>query len=209
MYLNKYIYIYMWQGPFGIMRTTACFTHATPASVLIPFLSPCLTPCSLQLVPLLLSPSLSLSPLLLSFSLHVYFGRKVLLVFHLFTCLSPLFSPGSILNFLPNHCHSSLRLLGKEWVSWPLMFLFTFLLYPGLLACISIAVLVAECFGAKPIKPIIRYVTLGLYRMLLYLPSYLFPSPLSTTALLSRSPGFGPERKGFLLFPFFITYFFL
>ena len=88
----------MWQGPFGMMRTIACFKHATPASVLVPFLSPCLPPCSLQLVPLLLFLSL-----LLSFSVHVYLGRTVLLVFHLLACLSPLFSSGSVLSFLPNH----------------------------------------------------------------------------------------------------------
>ena len=172
------------------------------------------SPCCLKLL------SVLLCMYLLLFIYLGTFGRTVLLVFHLFACLPPLFSPGSILSFLPNHLHSSLRLLGKEWVSWPLVFRFTFLLCPGLLACISIAVLVTECFGAKPIKPIIRYllnlssVTLPSVSTTCYptcLPTW-FPCPLSTTVLLSRSPalaGIRPERKGFLLIPFFITYLFL
>ena len=85
------------------------------------------------------------------------------------------------------------------------MFRFTFLLCPDLLACISIAVLVTECFGAKPIKPIIRYllnllsVTLPSVSTTCYptcLPTW-FPCPLSTTVLLSRSPALGRRGKDF------------
>ena len=94
-----YIYIYMWQGPFGIMRTIACFKHPTPASVLVPFLSPCLPPCSLQLVPLLLFLHLSCCPSLCMYILDV---QVSLFSICLRACL-PLFSSGSVLSFLPNH----------------------------------------------------------------------------------------------------------
>ena len=82
-----------------------------------------------------------------------------------FTCLSPLFSPCSILSFLPDHCYSSLRLLGlgksgfhgllcfslgEEWVSWSPMFLFAFLpLFRS--PCLSLTCYGCLCvFGAKP-----------------------------------------------------------
>ena len=68
-------------------------------------------PCSLQLVPLLLSFSLSLSlAVLLS---RCLFGHMILFVSHLFAYLSPLFSPSCILNCLPLAILliSSLRLL--------------------------------------------------------------------------------------------------
>ena len=64
-------------------------------------------PCSLQLVSL----NLFLSHLMF-FSLHICLNM-ILFVSHLFPCLSPLFSPGSILNFVPNHCYSS-GCLGKN-----------------------------------------------------------------------------------------------
>ena len=94
-----YIYIYMWQGPFGIMRTIACFKHPTPASVLVPFLSPCLPPCSLQLVPLLLFLPLSCCP---SLCMYILDAQVSLFSICLRACL-PLFSSGSVLSFLPNH----------------------------------------------------------------------------------------------------------
>ena len=93
------IYIYMWQGPFGIMRTIACFKHPTPASVLVPFLSPCLPPCSLQLVPLLLFLPLSCCP---SLCMYILDAQVSLFSICLRACL-PLFSSGSVLSFLPNH----------------------------------------------------------------------------------------------------------
>ena len=102
-----YIYIRMWQGPFGIMRTIACFKHPTPASVLVPFLSPCLPPCSLQLVPLLLFLPLSCCP---SLCMYILDAQVSLFSICLRACL-PLFSSGSVLSFLPNHWHSSPRLL--------------------------------------------------------------------------------------------------
>ena len=94
-----HIYIYMWQGPFGIMRTIACFKHPTPASVLVPFLSPCLPPCSLQLVPLLLFLPLSCCP---SLCMYILDAQVSLFSICLRACL-PLFSSGSVLSFLPNH----------------------------------------------------------------------------------------------------------
>ena len=54
-------------------------------------------PCSLQLVPLLLSFSLSLAVLLS----RCLFGHMILFVSHLFAYLSRLFSPSCILNCLP------------------------------------------------------------------------------------------------------------
>ena len=144
----------MWQGPFGIMRTIACFKHPTPASVLVPFLSPCLPPCSLQLVPLLLFLSLSLAVLLCACIS--------------WTHRSPCFPSAYVLVSL-----CSLQVLSL--VSYQIIDI----LLPGC-SCISIAVLVTKFFGAKPIKPIIHYATLSLYHMLPYLPSYLvsLSSPL-------------------------------
>ena len=105
---------------------------------------------------------------------------------------------------------SYVSLWGKNGFYGLLCFSLLFFLCSGLLACLSIAVLVTECLGTKTIRPIIRYIALSLHHMLPYLPSFLFAYhayPLSTTVLLSKSPAFGPERRGFLFFPFF--YYFL
>ena len=75
------------------------------------------------------------------------------------------------------------------------------------LLCLSLNALGRNLFG-------LLYVTLPSVSTTCY-PTCLstwFPCPLSTTVLLSRSPalaGIRPERKGFLLIPFFITYLFL
>ena len=55
------------------------------------------SPCCLKLL------SVLLCMYLLLFIYLGTFGRTVLLVFHLFPCLPPLFSSGSVLSFLPNH----------------------------------------------------------------------------------------------------------
>ena len=76
------------------------------------------SPCCLKLVSVLLYISIALL-----LSGHVWKQSSPCCP-SVFTCLSPLFSPCSILSFLPDHCYSSLRLLGEEWVSWPPVFLF-------------------------------------------------------------------------------------
>ena len=100
---------------------------------------------------------------------------------------------------------SCVSLWGKNGFHGLLCFSLLVFLCSGLLACLSIAVLVTECLGTKTIRPIIRYIALSLNHMLPDLPSFLFAYhayPLSTTMLLSRSPAFRPERRGFLFFPF-------
>ena len=79
---------------------------------------------------------------------------------------------------------SLLLLLGKERISWPLVFLLNFSSF------------VQVTF---PYPRSLPHVTL----LTFLLVSNLSPYSLSTTALLSRSPAFGRERIVFLLFPFF------
>ena len=137
-------------------------------------------PCSLQLVPLLLSLSLFLSlSLLLFFSLGAYLDTWFSLVPH----LSSLVLPCSLqrVSLIPS---SLLLLLGEEWISWPLVFLLNFSSF------------VQVTF---PYPRSLPHVTL----LTFLLVSNLSPYSLSTTALLSRSPAFGRERIVFLLFPFF------
>ena len=231
-----YIYIYMWQGPFGIMR---------PSSFLIPFVSilvslsvPNLSPyfsisIAIQFFSLgafgqrnllvsrssLLSPLLSvlrsggfgdrtqvpsvfvlvsllhshmwlfslgasgaqyapcplsvsvLVPLVLSNSCP-YFSLSLSLAVLLSRCLfGHMILSGSSL-VLPSPLQrvylipSPLLLLGEEWISWPLVFLPAFF-------------------------PLFRShsLTLGLYHMLPYLPSYLSPTCL---LILSPLPCFFP-----------------
>ena len=132
------------------------------------------TVCSLS------SCSLQLVPLLLSLSLAVLlsrclFGHTILSGSSFVLPCPRLFPPTCILN--------SFLIAAAAWENG----------FPGLL-CFSLTFL-----------PLFRShsLTLGLYHMLPYLPSYLSPYPLSTTVLLSRSPAFGTERVVFLLFPFF------
>ena len=133
-------------------------------------------PCSLQLVPLLLSLSLSL---LLFFSLGAYLDTWFSLVPH----LSSLVLPCSLqrVSLIPS---SLLLLLGKERISWPLVFLLNFSSF------------VQVTF---PYPRSLPHVTLLTFLRV----SNLSPYSLSTTVLLSRSPAFGRERIVFLLFPFF------
>ena len=139
-------------------------------------------PCSLQLVPLLLSLSLSFSlslSLLLFFSLGAYLDTWFSLVPH----LSSLVLPCSLqrVSLIPS---SLLLLLGKERISWPLVFLLNFSSF------------VQVTF---PYPRSLPHVTLLTFLRV----SNLSPYSLSTTVLLSRSPAFGRERIVFLLFPFF------
>ena len=101
-------------------------------------------PCSLQLVPLLLSLSLAV---LLS---RCLFGHMILFVSHLFPYLSPLFSPSCIPNSLP----IAILLSGSFLASCVSLYFSSFaqasLLVYSLL-------LVSACFGTKPI---IRYIPL-------------------------------------------------
>ena len=114
-------------------------------------------PCSLQLMPLLLSLSFSLS-----LSLAVLLSRC--LFGHMILSGSSLVLPCSLqrVYLIP----SPLLLLGEEWISWPLVFLPAFF-------------------------PLFRShsLTLGLYHMLPYLPSYLSPTCL---LILSPLPCFFP-----------------
>ena len=117
-------------------------------------------PCSLQLMPLLLSLSLSLSlAVLLS---RRFFGHMILSGSSLALPCSlqrVSLTPSSLLLLL-------LLLLGKGRISWPRVFLLNFL-------------------------PLFRShsLTLGLYHMLPYLPSYLSPTCL---LILSPLPCFFP-----------------
>ena len=80
--------------------------------------------------------------------------------------------------------YSLLLLLGKERISWPLVFLLNFSSF------------VQVTFPYPQSLPRVTLLTF-------LLVSNLSPYPLSTTVLLSRSPAFGTERIVFLLFPFF------
>ena len=141
-------------------------------------------PCPLSvsvLVCLVLSnscPYFSLS-LLLFFSLGAYLDTWFSLVPH----LSSLVLPCSLqrVSFIPS---SLLLLLGKERISWPLVFLLNFSSF------------VQVTF---PYPRSLPHVTLLTFLRV----SNLSPYSLSTTVLLSRSPAFGTERIVFLLFPFF------
>ena len=141
-------------------------------------------PCSLQLVPLLLSFSLSLS---LFFSLGAYLD----------TWFSS--SPICLRTCLP----CSLQVVSL--IASPLLF-FSFLLlgcflYLSLNCCACLCVLWDETYYP------LHSLTLGHYHMLPYLTSYLFPTYLLIISPLpSFFPGhqhFGTERRVFLLFPFF------
>ena len=129
-------------------------------------------PCSLQLMPLLLSLSLSLAVLLS----RCLFGHMIL-------SGSSLVLPCSLqrVSLIPS---SLLLLLGKERISWALVFLLNFSSF------------VQVTF---PYPRSLPHVTL----LTFLLVSNLSPYSLSTTVLLSRSPAFGTERIVFLLFPFF------
>ena len=138
-------------------------------------------PCSLQLVPLLLSLSLSFS---LSLSLAVLlsrclFGHMILSGSSLVLPCPPLFPPTCILNSLLIAAAA-----WEEWISWPLVFLLNFSSF------------VQVTF---PYPRSLPHVTLLTFLRV----SNLSPYSLSTTVLLSRSPAFGTERIVFLLFPFF------
>ena len=135
-------------------------------------------PCSLQLMPLLLSLSLSLAVLLS----RRFFGHMILSGSSLaLPCSLQRVSliPSSLLLLL-----LLLLLLGKERISWPLVFLLNFSSF------------VQVTF---PYPRSLPHVTL----LTFLLVSNLSPYSLSTTVLLSRSPAFGTERIVFLLFPFF------
>ena len=138
-------------------------------------------PCPLSvsvLVPLVLSNScpyfsLSLSLVLLS---RCLFGHMIL-------SGSSLVLPCSLqhVSLIPS---SLLLLLGKERISWPLVFLLNFSSFDQV---------------TFPYPQSLPRVTL----LTFLLVSNLSPYPLSTTVLLSRSPAFGTEGIVFLLFPFF------
>ena len=139
-----------------------------------------LSSCSLQLVPLLLSLSCCSSlSLLLFFSLGAYLDTWFSLVPHLSSLV--LVCSLQHVSLIPS---SLLLLLGKERISWPLVFLLNFSSF------------VQVTF---PYPRSLPHVTL----LTFLLVSNLSPYPLSTTVLLSRSPAFGTERIVFLLFPFF------
>ena len=133
-------------------------------------------PCSLQLVPVLFSLSLSFS-----LSLAVLLSRC--LFGHMILSGSSLVLPCSLqrVSLIPS---SLLLLLGKERISWPLVFLLNFSSF------------VQVTF---PYPRSLPHVTLLTFLRV----SNLSPYSLSTTVLLSRSPAFGRERIVFLLFPFF------
>ena len=158
--------------------TCGCSLWVLPghSMLLVLCLSPCLSP--------LFSPthaltSLSLSLSLLFFSLGAYLDTWFSPVPH----LSPLVLVCSLqhVSLIPS---SLLLLLGKERISWPLVFLLNFSSF------------VQVTF---PYPQSLPHVTL----LTFLLVSNLSPYSLSTTVLLSRSPAFGTERIVFLLFPFF------
>ena len=166
--------------------TCGCSLWVLPghSMLLVLCLSPCLSP--------LFSPtraltSLSLS-LFLSLSLAVLlsrclFGHMILSGTFIFPHLSSLVLPCSLqrVSLIPS---SLLLLLGKERISWPLVFLLNFSSF------------VQVTF---PYPRSLPHVTLLTFLRV----SNLSPYSLSTTVLLSRSPAFGRERIVFLLFPFF------
>ena len=106
-------------------------------------------PCSLQLVPSLLSPSHSLS---LSLAVRVsgrVSGHMIVFVSHPVPHLSSLFSPSCSFNsfsiaVLLSGCFA------KNGFPGLLYFSLSVFLCSGLLVCLEIAVLVSACFGTKP-----------------------------------------------------------
>ena len=102
-------YIYMWQGPFGIMRPSSLSPHI----VLLFFLWLLSLSLFLFLFLVFFSLSLSLALFLAVLFSACIFGHTILFVSHLCPYLSPLFSPICILNSLTIAILliSSLRLL--------------------------------------------------------------------------------------------------
>ena len=142
-------------------------------------------PCPLSvsvLVPLVLSNSCPYFSLFLSVSLSLAVLLSRCLFGHMILSGSSLVLPCSLqrVSLIP----SSLLLLGKDWISWPLVFLLNFSSF------------VQVTF---PYPRSLPHVTL----LTFLLVSNLSPYSLSTTVLLSRSPAFEMERIVFLLFPFF------
>ena len=140
--------------------------------------APC--PLSVSVLVPLFSPtraltSLSLSLSLLFFSLGAYLDTWFSPVPHLSSLQRVSLIPSSLLLLL---------LLGKERISWPLVFLLNFSSF------------VQVTFPYPQSLPRVTLLTF-------LLVSNLSPYPLSTTVLLSRFPAFGTERIVFLLFPFF------
>ena len=125
-------------------------------------------------------PDFSLSLSLLFFSLGAYLDTWFSPVPH----LSSLVLPCSLqrVSLIPSSL--LLLLLGKERISWPLVFLLNFSSF------------VQVTFPYPQSLPRVTLLTF-------LLVSNLSPYPLSTTVLLSRFPAFGTERIVFLLFPFF------
>ena len=164
--------------------TCGCSLWVLPghSMLLVLCLSPCLSPLfspTRALTSLSLSLSLLSLSLLLFFSLGAYLDTWFSLVPH----LSSLVLPCSLqrVSLIPS---SLLLLLGKERISWPLVFLLNFSSF------------VQVTF---PYPRSLPHVTLLTFLRV----SNLSPYSLSTTVLLSRSPAFGRERIVFLLFPFF------
>ena len=159
--------------PLSSTLTCGCSLWVLPGhSMLLVLCLRACPPCSLQLMPLLLSLSLSLTVLLS----RCLFGHMIL-------SGSSLVLPCSLqhVSLIPS---SLLLLLGKERISWPLVFLLNFSSF------------VQVTF---PYPQSLPHVTL----LTFLLVSNLSPYSLSTTVLLSRSPAFGTEGIVFLLFPFF------
>ena len=131
------------------------------------------------LVPLVLSNSCPYFSL--SLSLAVLLSRRFF--GHMILSGSSLALPCSLqrVSLIPS---SLLLLLGKERISWPLVFLLNFSSF------------VQVTFPYPQSLPRVTLLTF-------LLVSNLSPYPLSTTVLLSRFPAFGTERIVFLLFPFF------
>ena len=157
--------------------TCGCSLWVLPghSMLLVLCLSPCLSP--------LFSPTHALTSLSLSFSLSLAVLLSRGLFGHMILSGSSLALPCSLqrVSLIPS---SLLLLLGKERISWPLVFLLNFSSF------------VPVTF---PYPRSLPHVTL----LTFLLVSNLSPYSLSTTVLLSRSPAFGTERIVFLLFPFF------
>ena len=155
--------------------TCGCSLWVLPghSMLLVLCLSPCLSP--------LFSPTHALTSLPLSLSLAVLLSRRFF--GHMILSGSSLALPCSLqrVSLIPS---SLLLLLGKERISWPLVFLLNFSSF------------VQVTFPYPQSLPRVTLLTF-------LLVSNLSPYSLSTTVLLSRSPAFGTERIVFLLFPFF------
>ena len=127
-------------------------------------------------VPLVLSNSCPYFNLSLSLSgcssLWVLLWTHIVFAFHLFPYLSSLFSPSCILNFLSIAILLSVC-LWEEWISWPPLFLQLFFLCSGLLARLSLAVLVsALCAWNETYCPL-HSLSLRLTTFPAYLPTCL------------------------------------